>query len=77
MTAKAGVLDKVHGLRRGAEDYITKPLDLLEVLARVEVALRRVAHNKAEVLTIGDVRVDCTSHKVFKAGKLITFTFQL
>lgn len=74
VTARTGVLDKVRGLRLGAEDYITKPFDILELLARVEVALRRLNNDLLEVLTIGDVKVDCNSHKVFKGGKPVTLT---
>lgn len=74
ITAKTSVLDRVHGLRMGAEDYITKPFDLLEVLARVEVALRRRDHDPSEILSIDDVAVDCSSRQVFKAGELMALT---
>lgn len=74
VTAKASVLDKVHGLRLGAEDYIAKPFELLEVLARVEVALRRRVQETEEMLLIGDVKVDCIGRKVYKANELITLT---
>lgn len=74
VTAKTSVLDRVHGLRLGAEDYITKPFDLLEVLARVEVALRRRDHEPSETLSIEDVTVDCSSRQVFKAGELMALT---
>lgn len=74
ITAKTSILEKVHGLRIGAEDYITKPFDLLELLARVEVALRRLVTYKTEKLTIADITIDRNSHKVMKAGEFITLT---
>lgn len=74
VTARTSVMDKVQGLRLGAEDYITKPFDLLELLARVEVALRRKNHDTPETLTIGEVTVDCTSRKVYKDEQTVTLT---
>jgi len=74
VTAKTAVLDKVKGLRLGAEDYITKPFDVLELLARVEVVLRRFHADDSETLAIGDIRVDCSSRKVYKDGEMITLT---
>jgi DNA-binding response OmpR family regulator len=74
VTAKISVLDKVQGLRLGAEDYITKPFDLLELLVRVEVALRRSHPKISDTLTIDDVKVDCSSRTVYKEDQLITLT---
>lgn len=74
VTARTSVMDKVQGLRLGADDYITKPFDLLELLARVEVALRRQNHDMSEMVTIGEVTVDCNSRKVYKDGEAITLT---
>ncbi|PZE19695.1 response regulator transcription factor [Paenibacillus xerothermodurans] len=74
VTAKISVLDKVQGLRLGAEDYITKPFDILELLARVEVALRRSHPSISDTLTINDVRVDCSSRTVYNEDRLITLT---
>ncbi|MBY0086514.1 response regulator transcription factor [Brevibacillus sp. M2.1A] len=74
VTAKTSVMDKVQGLRLGAEDYITKPFDLLELLARVEVALRRSHQVVLETLTVGDVTVDYHSRKVYKSNQLVTLT---
>ncbi|RNB78095.1 DNA-binding response regulator [Brevibacillus nitrificans] len=74
VTAKTNVTDKVHGLRLGAEDYIAKPFELLEVLARVEVVLRRRTSETGERLLVADVQVDCIGRKVYKMGELITLT---
>lgn len=73
ITAKDGVMDKVKGLKLGAEDYLAKPFDVVELLARVEVVLRRF-QKKANLLTAGDVVMDTEAHKVTKAGKALVLT---
>lgn len=73
ITAKDAVKDRVKGLKLGAEDYLVKPFEVVELVARVEVVLRR--YNIAnKQLTAGDVAVDMEAHKVTKAGKLIALT---
>ena len=65
VTAKASVENRVKGLRLGAEDYIVKPFDLEELVARVETVLRR--YNKTEaVLSVGDIKIDTASRTVTK-----------
>ena len=73
ITAKDSVRDKVKGLKLGAEDYLVKPFDVLELLARVEVVLRRFQKTES-VLTAGDVTVDLEARKVTKAGKPVILT---
>ncbi len=73
ITAKDGVMDKVKGLKLGAEDYLAKPFDVVELLARVEVVLRRF-QKKANILQAGDVVMDTEAHKVTKAGKPLVLT---
>lgn len=73
ITAKGNVRDKVKGLKLGAEDYLVKPFDVLELLARVEVVLRRF-HKTESVLTAGDVLVDLEARKVTKAGRPVVLT---
>ncbi len=73
ITAKNAVKDRVKGLKLGAEDYLVKPFEVVELVARVEVVLRR--YNIAnKQLTAGDVIVDMEAHKVTKGGKLIALT---
>lgn len=73
ITAKHEVKDRVKGLKLGAEDYLVKPFDVVELVARVEVVLRR--YNKTDtVLTAGDVVVDEDARKVTKAGKPVVLT---
>ncbi len=73
VTAKHEVKDRVKGLKLGADDYLVKPFDVIELTARVEAVLRR--YNKVEQkLTAGDVTADLDAHKVTKAGKQIELT---
>lgn len=73
VTAKISVADRVRGLKSGAEDYIIKPFDLQELLARIETVLRR--YNKTERnLAFGDIVIDTFSHTVTKNGAEITLT---
>lgn len=65
VTAKTSVPDRVKGLRLGAEDYISKPFDLQELLARVETVLRRY-HKVERFFTMGSIQVDTLSHTVYK-----------
>lgn len=73
VTAKASVSDRVKGLRLGAEDYIVKPFDLEELLARVETVLRR--YNKTQrIINAGKIRIDTLSRSVFLCGNSVQLT---
>lgn len=73
LTARADVKDKVKGLRAGAEDYITKPFDITEVLARIETVLRR--YNKLQTeLSFGQISVDIQARTVTKGGVPVALT---
>lgn len=73
ITAKAALNDRVRGLHLGAEDYIVKPFEVLELLARVEVVLRR--YNKTQrVLTYGDVTIDTFGMVVKKGDQPVNLT---
>lgn len=70
VTAKTSIPDRVKGLKLGAEDYVTKPFDLEELLARVETVLRR--YNKTErILEVGKIKIDTLSRTVLLDGVLI------
>lgn len=73
LTAKADVADKVKGLKLGAEDYMTKPFEVAELLARVERVLRR--YNKAaRQMTFRDLTVDADARTVSRAGEPVALT---
>ena len=75
ITAKSDISDRVKGLKMGAEDYIVKPFDVLELLARVETVLRR--YNKTQkTLTFRDITVDTVSREVYKNGEKIELTLK-
>ena len=73
ITAKGSVADRVQGLRAGADDYLVKPFEIVELIARVESVLRR-AGKAQTVYTLGDVTVDVESMQVTKAGEPVTLT---
>lgn len=73
LTALGAVADKVKGLRGGAEDYIVKPFEAVELLARIEVVLRRAGKSEMR-LRYDDIRVDIERHTVTKAGAPVVLT---
>lgn len=79
LTAKGEDMDKILGLEYGADDYITKPFNILEVKARIKAIMRRTTPKKAEntdsrVLEAGDMRIDRDNRRVTIAGKEINLT---
>jgi DNA-binding response OmpR family regulator len=76
LTARDAVHDKVSGLDLGANDYVTKPFQIEELLARIRVHLRKPVENTVvkEELVVGDLKVDLGGHEVTRAGKLIELT---
>lgn len=74
LTALSRTEDKIKGLDSGADDYLTKPFALEELLARVRALLRRPTEQQATVLTAGDLSLDTTTFAVTRAGKSISLT---
>ena len=73
LTAKNSVADRVKGLRMGAEDYIVKPFEVLELLARVDVVLRRYNKTAAQ-LQVGGLTIDTLAMTVQRDGQEIALT---
>lgn len=73
LTAMQDVTDKVRGLRLGAEDYIVKPFEALELLARIDVVLRR-SNKTQNILTYENIVVDISRHTASQNGKEIQLT---
>lgn len=73
LTALGDVTDKIKGLRMGAEDYIVKPFDAMELLARIEVVLRRFK-KEADLLYYKDIVVDVDKHTVTQNGVPVDLT---
>jgi two-component system OmpR family response regulator len=74
LTARDTWRDKVTGLRAGADDYLAKPFELEEMVARVEALIRRAAGHASAVLTCGEIQLDTSAGRVTFAGKPITLT---
>jgi len=76
LTARGQEVDKVVGLEIGADDYITKPFSIRELLARVKAVLRRAKtdHKDKERLSFGDVEVNLKSCQVLRSGKTLEFS---
>ncbi len=75
VTAKASVEDRVKGLRAGAEDYIVKPFDLQELLARIETVLRRY-NKQSRVIETGEIKIDTMSRTVTLRGKEVSLSMK-
>ena len=73
LTARGAVNDRVRGLKAGADDYLVKPFEIIELLARVETVLRRY-HKLDRVLEIGGLTIDVSSRTVSRAGEEIALT---
>ena len=74
LTAKGSVKDKVTGLNAGADDYLAKPFEFEELLARIQALLRRKSVDKTMALKIGDLELNQLTHRVFRARQQITLT---
>ncbi len=76
LTARDAVMDKVTGLDMGADDYVTKPFSIEELLARIRAALRKQSAQKQEsgLLSCGGLSIDVSRHRVTRDGKDIELT---
>ena len=77
LTAKGEDMDKILGLEYGADDYITKPFNILEVKARIKAIIRRTtraAKEETKMLVSGEMRLDCEGRRVYVEGREINLT---
>jgi two-component system response regulator MprA len=74
LTARDTVLDRIEGLDSGADDYMVKPFELNELLARIRALLRRTQQERAPVLTFGDLTLDTSSRQARRRGRAISLT---
>jgi len=74
LTARDALTDRVRGLDAGADDYLTKPFELAELLARLRAIIRRSAGKASTRIELGDVSVDTASRNVRRAGQLVALT---
>ena len=73
LTARSSLSDRIKGFSMGADDYLVKPFEMLELLARVEAVLRRTQKNRS-CFELGNVRIDFDSHQVFYMGQPVECT---
>jgi DNA-binding response OmpR family regulator len=71
LTARGEVSDRVEMLRAGADDYLVKPFDFIELLARLEALLRRPQHTLSQNFSVGSLKMDTAKKKVTRNGKTI------
>lgn len=78
VTAKSSEIDKVKGLDAGADDYVTKPFGVMELISRVKALLRRSKPEKGEdkVLSLGSVVLDKDKHSVFVGSSVVELTYK-
>jgi len=77
LTAKANDMDKLMGFENGADDYLTKPFNILELKARIKAMLRRTGSVNTEqnnVLTIGTISLDMDARNAYRGGKIVELT---
>lgn len=76
LTARASLADRVAGLDEGADDYLTKPFALVELLARIRALLRRDVTNGSALLEVGDLALDSARHLATRAGRELSLTLK-
>ena len=76
LTAKSERMDKIMGLDEGADDYITKPFDVLELVSRVKAVLRRSDNHKQDTVTYKDVTLNYETRRVSVSGEDISLTYK-
>ncbi|MBR5290380.1 MAG: response regulator transcription factor [Erysipelotrichaceae bacterium] len=76
LTAKSSEMDKILGLDSGADDYITKPFSMLELISRIKAVLRRTSKETSDVLVFRDLKMDLSKHIVMVENEKIALTLK-
>jgi DNA-binding response OmpR family regulator len=76
LTAMGATDDKVTGLKSGADDYLSKPFEFEELLARIQALLRRPRQTTSEKITVGDIVLDTVGHLITQKGKPLSLTLK-
>lgn len=74
LTARGGIEDRIKGLELGADDYITKPFDIREIIARVNSLYRRLGYEDVKEISIGDMTLKKDSHQLIIKGESVAIT---
>lgn len=74
LTARDAAADRIDGLNMGADDYVTKPFDLEELVARIRALVRRSSNHPNPIIELGDIKVDTASREVFRSDDLVPLT---
>ena len=79
VTAKGAEYDKVKGLDLGADDYVTKPFGMMELVSRIKAVLRRSrkdAQEPQDIIAVGEIEINTTKHEVTAAGEVVNLTLK-
>ena len=79
VTAKGAEYDKVKGLDLGADDYVTKPFGMMELISRIKAVLRRSQKSSNElqdIIKVGDIEIDTKKHEVTASGEIVNLTLK-
>ena len=79
MTAKGAEYDKVKALDAGADDYVTKPFGMMELVSRIKAVLRRTqkdTQDPQDVIVLGDIEMNTKKHEVTADGEVVTLTLK-
>ena len=79
LTAKGAEYDKVKALDAGADDYVTKPFGMMELVSRIKAVLRRTqkdTHDPQDVIVLGDIEMNTKKHEVIADGEVVTLTLK-
>ena len=79
VTAKGAEYDKVKGLDLGADDYVTKPFGMMELVSRIKAVLRRTrrdAQEPQDIIAVGEIEINTKKHEVTAAGEVVNLTLK-